>query len=226
MADAGGWAAALTTFGIGGRLNWHKHDSEQILFVTEGRGIVATKDEEHVITAGCIVYIPAGENHWHGATPESSMTHLNIQKAGIHLRGIRPEGADRNSPLALTEERSDMKAAVCYEFGKPLVIEELSLRPPRGDEVKVRVAATAICHSDIHDINGDFGGKLPFVGGHETAGRVEEVGAGVRCVKPGDPVIASLLEACGTCFYCTTGMPYFCGDEGQNHVEGTLEREG
>ena len=85
MADADGWAASLTTFGIGGRLNWHTHDSEQILFVTEGRGIVATKDREYVITPGCIVYIPAGENHWHGATPESSMTHLNIQKAGIHL---------------------------------------------------------------------------------------------------------------------------------------------
>jgi len=49
-----------------------------------------------------------------------------------------------------------MKAAVCYEFGKPLVIEELSLRAPRSDEVKVKVAATAICHSDIHDMQGDF----------------------------------------------------------------------
>lgn len=85
MADSDGWGAALTTFGIGGRLNWHTHDSEQILFVTEGRGIVATKDKEYLITPGCIVYIPAGENHWHGATPEYSMTHLNIQKAGIHL---------------------------------------------------------------------------------------------------------------------------------------------
>lgn len=84
-ADAEGWAASLTTFGIGGRLNWHTHDSEQFLYVTEGRGIVATKDKEHVITPGCMVYIPAGEVHWHGATPESSMSHLNIQKAGIHL---------------------------------------------------------------------------------------------------------------------------------------------
>jgi quercetin dioxygenase-like cupin family protein len=85
MSEAEGWAASLTTFGIGGRLNWHTHDSEQFLFVTEGRGIVATKEKEHVITPGCIVYIPAGENHWHGATSESSMTHLNIQRAGIHL---------------------------------------------------------------------------------------------------------------------------------------------
>jgi quercetin dioxygenase-like cupin family protein len=84
-AEAGGWAASLTTFGIGGRLNWHTHDSEQILYVTEGRGIVATKEKEYAVTPGSIVYIPAGEIHWHGATDESSMSHLNIQKAGIHL---------------------------------------------------------------------------------------------------------------------------------------------
>ena len=83
--EADGRAASLTTFGIGGRLNWHTHDSEQILYVTEGRGIVATKDREYVVTPGCVVFIPAGENHWHGATDDSSMTHLNIQKAGIHL---------------------------------------------------------------------------------------------------------------------------------------------
>ena len=85
MTDSDGWAASLTTFGIGGGLNWHIHDSEQILFVTEGRGIVATKEREHVVTPGCIVYIPAGETHRHGACEDSSMTHLNIQKAGIHL---------------------------------------------------------------------------------------------------------------------------------------------
>lgn len=85
VAEANGWAAALTTFGIGGRLNWHTHDSEQILYVTEGRGIVATKEKEYVITPGCVAFIPAGEVHWHGATEESAMTHLNIQKAGIHL---------------------------------------------------------------------------------------------------------------------------------------------
>jgi len=85
VTDADGWAASLTTFGIGGKLNWHTHDSEQFLYVTEGRGIVATRDREYVITPGCVVYIPAGEKHWHGATEELSMTHLNIQKAGIHL---------------------------------------------------------------------------------------------------------------------------------------------
>jgi S-(hydroxymethyl)glutathione dehydrogenase / alcohol dehydrogenase len=118
-----------------------------------------------------------------------------------------------------------MKAAVCYEFGKPLVIEELSLRAPRSDEVKVKVTATAICHSDIHDIQGDFGGKLPFVGGHETAGHVEEVGSGVTCVEPGDPVVVSLLEACGKCYYCVTGRPYFCETKVTYDVEGTLQNQ-
>jgi quercetin dioxygenase-like cupin family protein len=85
VEDADGWAASLTTFGAGGRLNWHTHDSEQILYVTAGRGIVATKEKEYDLTPGCIVFIPAGEVHWHGATDASALTHLNIQRAGIHL---------------------------------------------------------------------------------------------------------------------------------------------
>ena len=84
MTESDGWASALTTFGIGGRLDWHTHDGEQFLFITEGRGIVATKEEEYVVTPGTMVYIPAGEVHWHGGCSDSSMTHLNIQKAGIH----------------------------------------------------------------------------------------------------------------------------------------------
>ena len=52
-----------------------------------------------------------------------------------------------------------MKAAVCYEFGKPLVVESVEIDPPQVSEVKVRMAATAICHSDIHFLKGDWGGK-------------------------------------------------------------------
>jgi S-(hydroxymethyl)glutathione dehydrogenase/alcohol dehydrogenase len=118
-----------------------------------------------------------------------------------------------------------MKAAVCYEFCAPLVIEDLVMRDPHPDEVGVKVAATAICHSDIHDINGDFGGGLPFVGGHEVAGRVEQVGAGVTAVKPGDPVVVSLLESCGKCFYCVTGRPYFCETKVTYDVRGTLKNQ-
>lgn len=103
-----------------------------------------------------------------------------------------------------------MKAAVCYEFGKPLVIEDIIMEPPKQGEVKVRLAATAICHSDVHDIRGDFGGDLPFVGGHESAGYVEEVGENVKSVKPGDAVIVSLLTSCKKCYYCLTGLPHLC----------------
>ncbi|HZQ10449.1 MAG TPA: alcohol dehydrogenase catalytic domain-containing protein [Anaerolineae bacterium] len=58
-----------------------------------------------------------------------------------------------------------MKAAVCYELGKPLIIEPIHIDPPQSGEVKVRLAATGICHSDVHAIRGDWGGAVPFVAG-------------------------------------------------------------
>jgi S-(hydroxymethyl)glutathione dehydrogenase/alcohol dehydrogenase len=105
-----------------------------------------------------------------------------------------------------------MKAAVCYEFGKPLVIEEVTLDPPGKGEVKIRLAAVAICHSDIHAIKGEHGRPpLPAIPGHEISGYVEEVGEGVAYVKPGDPVIASIIpEGCGQCYYCRIGLSSQC----------------
>jgi S-(hydroxymethyl)glutathione dehydrogenase/alcohol dehydrogenase len=103
-----------------------------------------------------------------------------------------------------------MKAAVTYEFDKPLVVEEIQMADPLEGEVKVKLAATAICHSDIHDIKGELPGKLPFIGGHESAGYVEEVGPGVTTLKPGDRVMVTLLSSCGKCFYCVSGLPHLC----------------
>lgn len=105
-----------------------------------------------------------------------------------------------------------MKAAICYEFRKPLVIEEVTLDPVGENDVKVKMAATAICHSDIHAINGEHGNlPLPAIPGHETAGYVEEVGKNVNYVKPGDHVIASIIpEGCGYCHYCRIGIPSLC----------------
>ncbi len=104
-----------------------------------------------------------------------------------------------------------MKAAVCYEFGKPLSVEEVDIDPPGEGEVKVKVYATAVCHSDLHCISGDLPGRLPGVPGHETSGWVEEVGKGVTTVKAGDPVILSTTPSgCGHCYYCTIGWPHFC----------------
>src|SRR4030042_1449399 len=103
-----------------------------------------------------------------------------------------------------------MKAAVCYEIGKPLVIEEGTRAEPGKGDVEIRLAATAICHSDIHDWKGEMPGPTPFVGGHESAGYIDKVGAGVTSVKAGDPVVVSLLASCGTCYYCVTGPRHLC----------------
>ncbi len=103
-----------------------------------------------------------------------------------------------------------MKAAVCYEFNKPLVIEEIDIASPGKGEVKVKMAATAICHSDIHIIRGELPMPTPLVAGHESAGYVEEVGEGVTYVKPGDPVVASLMVSCGKCFHCLNGRTHMC----------------
>ena len=103
-----------------------------------------------------------------------------------------------------------MKAAICYEFGKPLVIEDIEIDAPCTGEVKVRIAATAICHSDIHLLQGEWAGAPPVVAGHEAAGIVEEIGDGVTMVAPGDRVVVSLLRTCGRCIDCTSGSSHNC----------------
>lgn len=103
-----------------------------------------------------------------------------------------------------------MKAAVCYAFGEPLRIEDVTLDRPAAGEVKVRVAATAVCHSDVHLIRGEWGGELPIVAGHEAAGVVEEVGENVTGVKPGDRVVVSLVRSCGHCGQCSRGALHNC----------------
>ncbi len=103
-----------------------------------------------------------------------------------------------------------MKAAICYEFGKPLVVEEIEMAAPQQGEVKIKVSATAICHSDLHDMKGELPGPLPFVPGHESAGYVDSVGPDVTTVKPGDAVMVTLLSSCGHCQFCVKGLPHLC----------------
>lgn len=83
--DTGGFSVLLVSFGPGARLNFHAHTYEQILYVTEGKGIVATKTKEYTVTPGATVFIQPGEIHWHGATRDSSFAHIAIQKPGIKL---------------------------------------------------------------------------------------------------------------------------------------------
>ncbi len=115
-----------------------------------------------------------------------------------------------------------MKAAVCREFGAPLVVEEVMIDPPATGEVKVKLAACAICQSDIHYANGDWGGDLPAVYGHEAAGIVDEIGPGVDGLKPGDPVVVTLLRACGTCPYCARGAAHLCDVDLPLDIENRL----
>ena len=103
-----------------------------------------------------------------------------------------------------------MKAAVCYEHRAPLVVEDVDLDPPQDGEVKVRIAATAICHSDVHNMNGEHDPALPAVYGHEAAGTIDEVGDNVTGLHVGDPVVVVHLRACGCCVSCVTGFPHTC----------------
>ena len=112
-----------------------------------------------------------------------------------------------------------IKAAVCHEFGAPLVIENILIRAPKGGEVEVAIDAVAICHSDISYADGAWGGSLPAVYGHEAAGVVSAVGPGVTSVALGDSVVVTLIRSCGTCPTCAGGTPTNCetpydGDKG------------
>lgn len=103
-----------------------------------------------------------------------------------------------------------MRAAVCRQFGQPLQIEELELGQPGPGEVKVDIAACAVCHSDVTFADGAWGGDLPAVYGHEAAGTVAAVGEGVGRLAPGDPVVVTLIRSCGECWWCRRGEPTFC----------------
>ncbi len=103
-----------------------------------------------------------------------------------------------------------MKAAICTEFDKPVRVEDVTLDAPGRDEVRVRIAACGVCHSDLSVIHGVLRSKLPCVLGHEGAGIVEEVGAGVTALRPGDKVVLSWVMSCGRCFYCRIGKPQLC----------------
>lgn len=115
----------------------------------------------------------------------------------------------------MTSGTIEIQAAVCREFGGPLTIETLRLDPPQGSEVRVKVLASSICHSDIIYMDGGWGGNLPAVFGHEVAGVVTAIGPAVRSadIGAGDRVLVSLLRSCGRCECCEAGIPTQCVTE-------------
>ena len=113
------------------------------------------------------------------------------------------------------------RAAVLRDMGKDWEVIELDLDPPREGEVLIRFAAAGLCHSDDHLRTGDIPVRYPIVGGHEGAGVVEEVGAGVTRLKPGDHIVCSFLPTCGHCRFCAQGMTNLC-DLGALFVDNCL----
>lgn len=109
-----------------------------------------------------------------------------------------------------------MKAAVLHELKKPLAMEDVERPQPGENEVLIQIEACGVCHSDLHIIEGDwkqFGGitKIPLVPGHEVAGRVAEVGNGVRDLKVGDRVgVPWIYWTCGECEFCREGYENLC----------------
>jgi len=106
----------------------------------------------------------------------------------------------------------EMKAAIFRKPHEPLTIESVEIDKPSGREVLVRTAATGVCHSDLHVVDGQGRWPLdrPIVLGHEGAGVVEAVGADVTTLRPGDHVVACLSGFCGSCAQCLAGHPNLC----------------
>lgn len=123
-----------------------------------------------------------------------------------------------------------MTAAVMYEQGRakpyvdslPFQIEEVDLEGPGEGEVLVEVVAAGLCHSDLSQVAGLRKRKLPVVGGHEGAGIVREVGAGVTELKPGDHVVMTVVSGCGCCRACNRMRPALCQSVTGPRTQGLL----
>ena len=123
-----------------------------------------------------------------------------------------------------------MKAAILHQAGlsrpyaksKPLTVEEVTLDPPGPGELLVKINATGLCHSDLSVLNGDRPRPTPMVLGHESAAEVQECGAGVDDLKPGDQVVLAFIPSCGSCIPCMEGRPALCEPGAHANVAGTL----
>ncbi|MBM4410838.1 MAG: Zn-dependent alcohol dehydrogenase [Chloroflexi bacterium] len=120
-----------------------------------------------------------------------------------------------------------MRAAI-LRGPDPMTIEQVNLDGPRACEVRVKVVACGVCHSDLHTINRAKAGALPIpvILGHEVGGIVEEVGPGVTSVKAGDHVVVAFRPNCGQCFFCLRGEGQLCErpDYPERAAAGTAPR--
>jgi alcohol dehydrogenase len=117
---------------------------------------------------------------------------------------------------------TEMEKPRPYATSRPMVIEELDLDPPGEGEILVKIRAAGLCHSDLSTINGDRPRQMPMVLGHEAAGEVMELGAGVKDLKVGDHVILVFVPSCGHCMPCMEGRPALCEPGFKSNGAGTL----
>jgi len=130
---------------------------------------------------------------------------------GERSRGIRSWDAWSPPDTFATVRPMKMRAAICLEPGRPLEVDTIDLEGPRAGECLVRLVATGVCHTDAYTMSGrDPSGLFPAVLGHEGGGVVEEVGAGVTAVVPGDHVIPLYIPECRSCRFCLSGRTNLC----------------
>jgi S-(hydroxymethyl)mycothiol dehydrogenase len=104
----------------------------------------------------------------------------------------------------------EVRGVVSHTKGKPVSVETITVPDPGPGEAVVKVQACGVCHTDLHYREGGINDEFPFLLGHEAAGIVEAVGAGVSDVEPGDFVILNWRAVCGTCRACKRGQPWYC----------------
>ena len=115
------------------------------------------------------------------------------------------------------------KAAVAWEAGKPLSIEEVQVAPPKAGEVRIKIVATGVCHTDAFTLSGDDPeGVFPSILGHEGGGIVESVGEGVTSLKVGDHVIPLYTAECGKCKFCLSGKTNLCSAVRETQGKGLM----
>ena len=114
------------------------------------------------------------------------------------------------------------RGAVLFQPSTPLEICDVDVEGPRAGEALVKMGAAGVCHTDLHVMQGKFAAPLPAVLGHEGAGVVAEVGAGVTSLKAGDPVIPLWRLSCGRCEFCAMGRPALCPEGSRVRNTGRL----